>query len=64
MADGAKTPEAGRLEAVRAVLIRRYGEHEGARIHRLATTTHKGRVDSTAYTRWVEAAKEVKNHAD
>lgn len=47
--------------AIIAVLARRYCLAEAQRIHRLATTTHKGRVDSTAYSRWVDAAKEARN---
>jgi len=54
-----KTTDAERVEVVRAVLVRRYGEHEGNRLHRLGTTTHRGRVDSSAYARWVDAAMEA-----
>lgn len=48
-------------EAIIAVLARRYCLAEAQRIHRLATTTHTGRVDSAAYSRWVDAAREVRD---
>lgn len=47
--------------AILAALTRRYCKAEAQRIHRLATTTHKGRVDSTAYSRWVDAAREARD---
>lgn len=50
--------ERASIEAVRDVLVRRFGRHEGERLHR-AALAKMGRLDSGAYAKWVDAAKEA-----
>jgi hypothetical protein len=50
-------------DAVRAVLVRRYGDGEGNRLFH-AGLAKWGRVDSSAYAKWVDAAKEAMANAD